>query len=396
MIRLSEIKSVMVVARHLIYGGTERYTLNLVNSLVNKGISVVLVTGDGPLVSRVDPRVKVYILPISRKFRLKQINERKILRIASEHNPQIIHTQCRTSMISSQLARSSLNIPLITHEHHMYNLQDYPFITDELREGADHIITIGPYTRKTLIKYGFNPSKITAILNGVNLAEFPLITTTERELYRELLGLTESEKVIVCISRVVKGKGLDKLIVGFKSVINKIKNTKLLIIGDDEEFDQTKANLLALIREYKLGKKVLLFPGEYNIRKYQAVADVFCYPALSKGMSVIEAMSVGLPVVGKKTTRKPLIVEDGISGLMTKPSKQYKIDPSEIAQKLSYLLSHPKTAKRMGLAGRRKIEERFSQERHLKKLLKVYIEVAHSHQSRTVMEPHQLEYLSPS
>src|SRR5687768_9279426 len=150
MINSSEVNSVMVVARHLIYGGTERYTLNLVNSLAEKNISVVLVTGDGPLISHIDPRVKVYILPISRKPRLKQLNEIKILEIAKEHKPQLIHTQCRTSMISSQLARNSLNVPLVTHEHHMYNLEDYPFIIEELKGGSDHIVTIGPYTRKTL------------------------------------------------------------------------------------------------------------------------------------------------------------------------------------------------------------------------------------------------------
>ena len=42
------VKTVMIVVKHLIYGGTEKYTLNLVNALADKGMSVVLVTSGGP------------------------------------------------------------------------------------------------------------------------------------------------------------------------------------------------------------------------------------------------------------------------------------------------------------------------------------------------------------
>ncbi|MFA6453713.1 MAG: hypothetical protein WCV81_03180 [Microgenomates group bacterium] len=54
------VKSVMVIVKHLIYGGAEKYTLNLVNKLVNKGVSVILITGGGPLVLHMPPEVKVF------------------------------------------------------------------------------------------------------------------------------------------------------------------------------------------------------------------------------------------------------------------------------------------------------------------------------------------------
>ena len=133
-------------------------------------------------------------------------------------------------------------------------------------------------------------------------------------------------------------------------------------------------------------KKVLLFPGEYNIRKYHAVADIFCYPALSKGMSVLEAMAAGLPVVGKRTDRKPLVVEHMISGLMTEPTKLYKLDPGQITEKLNFLLKRPKVALKMGMAARERVEKIYSLDRHIIKILKVYKNVLNSHQRRLSLE----------
>jgi glycosyltransferase involved in cell wall biosynthesis len=386
----SRITTVMIVSKHLIFGGTEKYTLNLVNALVQKGISVVLVTGDGPLVQHVSPKVTTYILPISRNLRIKQHVEKRILEIAQLHKPQLIHTDSRVSMICAQKTRFEFNIPLITHEHHMYNKRDYPFIISELKEGADCIITIGPYTRRNLIAFGFPKDKIIAITNGVNLSDLSVIYPTEREEARKLLGFGETDKIILCISRLVYGKGLDKLVMGFKQVAKRFKNAKLVIVGDDEEFNSFKPTLLKLITDLNMQKQIVIYPGDFYIRKYHAIADIFCYPALAKGMSVMEAMASGLPVVGKRTNKRPLVVEHMVSGLMTEQTKSYKIDPGELAKKLNLLLAKPKLRKAMGIEARARIENLFSLDRHLSKLVRVYRDVLFIHEEKLLTEGREL------
>lgn len=382
------IKSVMIVVKHLIYGGTEKYTLNLANSLVERGISVTVVTSGGPLAEHLSPKINVFYTPISRRIRDKKMSEKKILKIAERVKPDIIHTQCRTAMVCSQLAREDLNIPLVTHEHHMYDEIDYPIIVDELKFNADKIITIGPYTSKKLLKYGIRKDKVVTVINGVDTNEILPVNKEEREHYRKLFGLKDSDKVVVCLSRIVKGKGIDKLVSGFLKISEKIPNTKLILAGDDDEGD-TKPEVEKVIKANNLQNKIFIFPGEYNIRKFHSVADVFCYPALCKGMSVMEAMAAGLPVVGKKTTRKPLTVENGISGLMTESTAQFKIDPQEIADKISYLLKNPKLASKMGQAARVRIVEKYNLTKTIKKVLNVYSQTLSDHKlySQTQYKP---------
>ena len=282
-------------------------------------------------------------------------------------------------MVNSQLARTSLNLPLITHEHHMYDSQDYPFIVAELRNGAEKIITIGPYTARELTKNGIKKDGIISILNGVDVNILP-VTTRERSAARMILGIHKKDKVIVCLSRLEQGKGIDKLARGFIEVASQIPEAKLFIIGDDET-NLVKPFLKELIEKNNLKNRLFVLNGEYNIRKYHAVADVFCYPALGKGMAVMEAMAAGLPVVGKRTFRKPLVVQHGVSGVMTDETASYKIDPGKIAESLIYLLNRPKLSQQMGKAGRARIKKRFGLDRVVKNIIESYEEVIESHRT---------------
>ena len=63
---------------------------------------------------------------------------------------------------------------------------------------------------------------------------------------------------------------------------------------------------------------------------------------------------------------------------MTESTYQYSIDPDQIAEKLTFLLNRPKLAKKMGKAGRERIEKKFNLDNVIKKILKTYQQVIRS------------------
>jgi len=98
-------------------------------------------------------------------------------------------------------------------------------------------------------------------------------------------------------------------------------------------------------------------------------ADVFCLPSWWEAMplSILEAMASGLPVVATRVGDIPRVVEDGVTGVLVPPN-----DPPALADALDALLADPDMRRRMGAAGRHRVEERFTAARALEAIDDLY------------------------
>jgi glycosyltransferase involved in cell wall biosynthesis len=88
-------------------------------------------------------------------------------------------------------------------------------------------------------------------------------------------------------------------------------------------------------------------------------ADVFCLPSHSEGLpiTIIEAMSAGLPVIATRISGIPEEVAEGETGLL------YALgDLDGLAESITRLLSWPALRARMGAAGRRRVERVFDRD----------------------------------
>lgn len=363
------IKSVLIALKQLNFGGSERYAINLANALVDKNISVILVAGQGPYAPHISPKIKLFFAPISRSGQNKHTAEKIIFDIVRKFKPQLIHTQCRNSLLCCQLARRIFKIPVVSHEHLAYKASEYAFVVNELNSNCDMVITIAPYLAKRLIRNGLKKTKVKIVLNGININDFSSVTKEERIKTRNSLNLTSYNKVILCLSRIVPGKGIEKLIDAFKIVYERIPSARLIIAGDDE-WGGTKAKIEEKIVKSNLSGKALIYPAHFNIRKFHCVADVFCHPSINRGMAVMEAMASELPIVAKRSLTKPFVVEHKIHGLLLKTD-----DVGELADQLTILLRRKELARQMGEAARQRIIEKFNLDDVIKKTLNIYQQV---------------------
>jgi glycosyltransferase involved in cell wall biosynthesis len=114
------------------------------------------------------------------------------------------------------------------------------------------------------------------------------------------------------------------------------------------------------IERLGVGDEVRWFPFRGNVEPYLAALDLFVLPSLWEALplSVLEAMSCGLPVIATSVGGTAEAVEDGVTGRILPP-----MDAEALAGALGELLADPIALRRMGQAGRDAYEARFRLER---------------------------------
>jgi glycosyltransferase involved in cell wall biosynthesis len=97
-----------------------------------------------------------------------------------------------------------------------------------------------------------------------------------------------------------------------------------------------------------------------DIQRLLAGSDVMVLPSHWEGFGLVllEAMEAGIPVVATRVGAIPEVVAEGETGLIVPPR-----DPDALAAAMARLLGNPDTARKMGAAGRRRLETVFTMER---------------------------------
>ncbi|MEX1056816.1 MAG: glycosyltransferase, partial [Natronospirillum sp.] len=153
---------------------------------------------------------------------------------------------------------------------------------------------------------------------GIEYDQFQKTDQATIEEIRQRLNITSGEKVLVSVSRLGKEKNIDFLIDGaLKVKALTPSDFKLLILGAGEE----EARLRARIDALGLQGQVILVgqvPPDQMPHYYQ-IADLFVFASKSEtqGMVILEAMSVGLPVVAVRSSGIDDVIEQGVFGYKT-------------------------------------------------------------------------------
>jgi L-malate glycosyltransferase len=128
---------------------------------------------------------------------------------------------------------------------------------------------------------------------------------------------------------------------------------KFKLAGDGPQ----RSILISLIREYGLEQSFELCGHQDNIESFYGQLDVFINTSFHEGipMTVLEAMSFGIPIVGSKTGGIPEIIDDGKDGFLIQPG-----NAEGFAEKCLFLFRDEAMRKQMGAAAREKIIASFS------------------------------------
>jgi glycosyltransferase involved in cell wall biosynthesis len=128
------------------------------------------------------------------------------------------------------------------------------------------------------------------------------------------------------------------------------------------------AELQRTIAGTPLADKIAFLGHRSDLTEILPVLDVVCIPSENEafGLTIIESMACGMPIIGSNTGSLPELV-DADSGVLVGP-----FDVPAWRDAMTTLIRDADTRKAMGLAARRRVEERFSNKQHVKRLIEIY------------------------
>ncbi len=183
-------------------------------------------------------------------------------------------------------------------------------------KGASAYIAYGSKARDYLVSLGADPKKIFISFNTTDLEKYRQLTTKYKEKAAQIkkqIGLKE-EKVILYYGQLIERKGPDLLLEAFATL--KTKDVALLLVGSGQY-----KSFLEKKKEGVENVYILDNPGDEEICKYYAIADLFVLPSREEvwGLVANQALAAGLPVVISDHTGASVdVVEDGINGYIFK------------------------------------------------------------------------------
>jgi glycosyltransferase involved in cell wall biosynthesis len=237
---------------------------------------------------------------------------------------------------------------------------------------ADCFVAPSEQIEREMILAGYLPSSIRKITNGASL--FPARNAVTRASHRSALSsvnqdlsVKENSPVIVFTGRLHSVKSLETLIDAFRPIVARWPHARLWLVGDGPQ----RSELIQRVADANLRFNVLL-PGSFDdIESILHAADVFVLPSLHEGLSVslLEAMSAGVPVIASDIPGNREVIEHDRNGLLF-PTR----DTDTLAEQLALLLHDKERANRLGQAGRKKVETSFSLADRAKEHLQLFKE----------------------
>lgn len=251
----------------------------------------------------------------------------------------------------------------------------YPkFLIDILRPFtrfvADSIIHISKNTKNYyLTNAGF---KELIIYEPVDIENFdPAFIAQERKLdLMKKLNITEENIVLGSVGNITWVKGYENLIVSMGTLKKKYKKLKLLIVG---KILSTQAgyynHLKRLVSSLGLERDIHFLGIREDIPQLLSLMDIFILPSITEGtpLSIIEAMSMKLPVIASRVGGIPEVVSDGKTGILVNPG-----NPDEITDAVLNLLEDSKRRREMGVRAREVAKMKFSLEHCVRGHEKLY------------------------
>lgn len=344
-------------------GGQEMRTLSEARWTAERGWRVLLAgQPDGRFVGRArEAGLEVVSVRMRGARDLRAV--RALARLIRRERVSIVHTHSSVDAWVGGLAARVAGVPVVRTRHVSIRIRRR--WNPVYRWLADRVITSGEAIRRLVVESGVDPRRVVAIPAGVDLGEFG--GAGDGDGVRERLGL--SRPVIGSVAMFRGSKGHAHLIDAFAMVHARHPSARLLLVGDGIRRPWVEG----LARERGLGEAVVFTGFRADVPDLLRSMDCFVLASTrTEGVpqSLLQAFAAGVPAVASAIGGIPEVVRDGETGVLVQPE-----DAAALARAIESVLGDPAGAAARARTARKLVEERFSHDAAVSRLLALYDEV---------------------
>ncbi len=330
-------------------GGIESLSVTLASALLKKKQTVYLACPAG---SPVEKNAMAHSVPVIDFSLTNSADIRAIFRLrsilrATSADVLIVNLgkDCWPATITAKLAGK--RIVLIGHRADRLKRVTRWLLIDHV----NRIVAVSRFIRDWMVGYGIPFEKIQVIHNAVDFREFTSLYS-ERDQARKEFRIQADDVVIGFVGAMTEGKGIFELLKAFNVLAFGHPRLKLLYVGYGPDMEEIK-------KEAQVLRGRVIFAGHRkDVARMYSSMDIFVLPSTSReafGMVLIEAMSMGKPVIATRIAGIPEIIEHRTNGLIVPPG-----DYSAMARAILELAEAPSLREKLALNAIESVALKFS------------------------------------
>ncbi|MDN5600206.1 MAG: glycosyltransferase family 4 protein [Brachybacterium sp.] len=292
------------------------------------------------------------------RARIGMPSGRRVLREILQWQPDVVHSQAEfsTFMWARRIART-LSVPLVHTYHTIY--EDYTHYYSPSRSMGRKVVesfsrrvlsktdaVVVPTTKVARLLSGYGVHRpLHVIPTGLDLDRFRPARSPEEHAdaraLRASLGIEPGQQVLLSVSRLAKEKNLDEVL-EMMTVADRA-DTMLVLVGEGPYRAELEARATALGIADRVRFTGVVAPAD--IPRWYRMGDVFVGASLSEtqGLTFIEAMASGLPLLVRRDPSLASVVVEGVTGW------QFE-GPAQFTARLTSLLDDPRGREQMSRA----------------------------------------------
>ncbi len=304
----------------------------------------------------------------------------------------LLHThEFKSDLLGWPVARH-LGRPWIATDHHLavdksHLLRLFAALDRRALRRADAVI-VPSYSQALRLQEVVPPERVHIIYHGIDATAFAQSAGNARPLVRKRYGVADNEPVIAVFGRLEPVKGHADLLEAARLMLQMRSDLHFWIVGEGslDKALQRRAHALGI------AGAVRFLGYQQDVAPLMAASDLIVLPSRheSFGIVLIEAMSLGKPILASAVGGVSEVIPDGIGGILVPPGQ-----PAELSRRALRLLADPAWAAALGRAGQHRVQTLFTIKPMVERVAALYRQTVAQNRAMSTVIARRSSHFSP-